>query len=270
MHPSESELHKEAGNVLFSHQDYKGAIDEYTKAIIRDASNPVYFTNRALCRLRVSSFEDALGDCEKALELSTNNMKANFYKGQALSALNRPNEALRSFTKAYELALREKSPSTQAIAQSILNAKKLKWEVQEERRLEKEAALLHEMMDILESNYAKRISEALNDEYAVEHEKLENKEFLEYERDEKISLLRKTFERSDAKYQKREVPDYMIDPISFNIFYDPVMSKSGRSFEKSVLLEHLKNNPFDPFTREHLNEADLRPNLALKAACEVS
>lgn len=191
-------------------------------------------------------------------------------RAQALLALDRPNEALRSSKIAYELALQTRSPSSQAIAQTVLNAKKRRWEVQEERRLERESALLNEMLDILESNYARKIEAALNEDFAVEHEKQENKEILEYERDEKMKFLKKTFERSDARYQKREVPDWLIDPISFNIFYDPVMSKSGQSFERSVLLEHLKNHSFDPFTRENLTEADLRPNLGLKAACEVS
>jgi STIP1 homology and U-box containing protein 1 len=33
-------------------------------------------------------------------------------------------------------------------------------------------------------------------------------------------------------------------------------------------MEHLKRSPTDPLTREPLRVEDLRPNLALKAACE--
>jgi hypothetical protein len=34
-------------------------------------------------------------------------------------------------------------------------------------------------------------------------------------------------------------------------------------------MEHLKRSPADPLTREPLRVEDLRPNLSLKAACEV-
>lgn len=33
-------------------------------------------------------------------------------------------------------------------------------------------------------------------------------------------------------------------------------------------MEHLKRSPTDPLTREPLRADELRPNLALKAACE--
>ncbi|KAK9241088.1 hypothetical protein V1525DRAFT_335487 [Lipomyces kononenkoae] len=263
-----AELHKEAGNALFSQEDYEGAIREYTKAIIQDASNPAYFTNRALCRLRLHKYEEALADCQKALELTSDSMKAHFYKAQALLALDRPNEALRSSKLAYEIALKQKSPSASSIAQTVLNAKKSRWEVMEQRRVEKEGQLLFEMKDILHGQYETKIKQAEQDPDTTEQERIEAREILEYEYSEKVSQLEHTFERSDDKYKKREVPDYLIDPISFNVFYDPVVSKSGQSFERSVLLEHLKHHKFDPFTREYLTESDLRPNLSLKAACE--
>jgi len=34
-------------------------------------------------------------------------------------------------------------------------------------------------------------------------------------------------------------------------------------------MEHLKRSPTDPLTREPLKVEDLRPNLALKEACEA-
>lgn len=33
-------------------------------------------------------------------------------------------------------------------------------------------------------------------------------------------------------------------------------------------MEHLRRHPSDPLTREPLTPADLRPNLALRQACE--
>jgi hypothetical protein len=46
------------------------------------------------------------------------------------------------------------------------------------------------------------------------------------------------------------------------------MTKNGHSYERATLIEHLKRSPYDPLTREPLTIADLRPNIALKQACE--
>ena len=45
-------------------------------------------------------------------------------------------------------------------------------------------------------------------------------------------------------------------------------TKTGQSYDRSSIMEHLKRSPTDPLTREPLRVEDLRPNLALKAACE--
>lgn len=60
----------------------------------------------------------------------------------------------------------------------------------------------------------------------------------------------------------------MIDNISFAVMHDPVMTKTGQSYDRSTMLEHLRRSATDPLTREPLRESDLRPNLALKQACE--
>jgi len=64
------------------------------------------------------------------------------------------------------------------------------------------------------------------------------------------------------------VPDYLIDNITFSIMHDPVVTKHGQSYERATILEHLRRSKTDPLTREPLTEEDLRPNLALRAACE--
>ncbi|KAK9457581.1 hypothetical protein V1511DRAFT_455618 [Dipodascopsis uninucleata] len=262
-----AEVHREAGNALFSQEDYEGAIKEYTRAIIQDNSNPAYFTNRALCRLKLKRYGEALEDAQKALELNDRLMKAHFYKGQSLLELDRPNESLRSLTIAYRIALDQKSPSSSSICQNIMQAKKRQWEVREHRRIEKEAAVMHEMTDILRNECRRKLMEA-QENYATYEDFADEREAIEFEYQEKINLLEEIFKRADERFRVREVPDYLIDPISFNIFYDPVIGKSGQSFERSVILEHLKTHQFDPFTREHLSVNDLIPNIALRAACE--
>lgn len=68
----------------------------------------------------------------------------------------------------------------------------------------------------------------------------------------------------------REVPDYLLDKITFELMHDPVIStKSGISYERSTLLEHFSyGRMFDPVAQVPLTERDILPNRALKEACE--
>lgn len=45
-------------------------------------------------------------------------------------------------------------------------------------------------------------------------------------------------------------------------------TKTGKSYERASIMEHLSRQSTDPLTREPLVAADLRPNLALRQACE--
>ncbi len=64
------------------------------------------------------------------------------------------------------------------------------------------------------------------------------------------------------------MPDYLIDNISFGIMHDPVITKTGQSYDRATILEHLKRSQTDPLTREPLRKEDLRSNVALKQACQ--
>lgn len=62
-----------------------------------------------------------------------------------------------------------------------------------------------------------------------------------------------------------DVPEWMLDPISFDILRDPVVTPSGITYEKATLMECLQKNGYkDPITRTSLHAVDLVPNLALK------
>lgn len=62
-------------------------------------------------------------------------------------------------------------------------------------------------------------------------------------------------------------PDFIVDPISFEIFHEPVITPSGITYEKSVLATYLKSHGFrDPITKEVLTMELLVPNLAVKEA----
>lgn len=65
---------------------------------------------------------------------------------------------------------------------------------------------------------------------------------------------------------REEIPDHLLDPISFNIFQDPVVVPSGQSFERAWLEKYVKKNGQDPFTKEPLTLQQIFPNRGLRKA----
>lgn len=66
-----------------------------------------------------------------------------------------------------------------------------------------------------------------------------------------------------------EAPDDLLDPLSLEIFNDPVIAPSGITYEKAIIIDHLlKNGQFDPLTRQELHPNQLYPNLAVKNSAQ--
>ena len=78
---SDKEL-KDQGNKLFAARNYDGAIECYTKAIMKNPSVPHYYTNRALCYLNQKRWPQAITDAKMALERDQNLVKGHFYLGK--------------------------------------------------------------------------------------------------------------------------------------------------------------------------------------------
>lgn len=262
---------KQKGNVCFQAGDFSGAEKFYTQAIIRDSTNAAFFTNRALARLRMNMFEDVINDCLKAIDLNPTSMKAYSYLGQAQLALDHPSEALHSSMTAYELALAQRSPSVAAIAAACLDAKKKRWEQREEKRKERECQLMQKMMDIIERDADRAVGEVLKKRGVSDTGDFsEQEETIRHEAKENVRTLEDVFGKAEAiRCARREVPDYLIDNITFSIMLDPVITKHGHSYDRATLLDHLKRSQTDPLTREPLTEKDLVPNYALKAASDL-
>lgn len=88
--------------------------------------------------------------------------------------------------------------------------------------------------------------------------------------EKKTNDLRTVFALADPENQQpREIPDHLIDMITFEPMHDPVITKNGHSYERATLYEHLKRSPTDPLTRDPLTINDLRSNYGLKAACDA-
>lgn len=65
-----------------------------------------------------------------------------------------------------------------------------------------------------------------------------------------------------------EVPDEFMCCIGFDVMRDPVKLPSGNVVERRVIVQHLLNDPRDPFSREPLTEDMLVPEDELRARIE--
>lgn len=195
------------------------------------------------------------------------------YTAQAQLSINHPNEALSSALMAYELCSTSAQQTSNAatISALVVKCKKAKWDIRERERIRRRGDLLSELEASLETQFKRDTDEI---EARIEGgevgrvEGLEEKEERKGEFEKKRDDLRTAFAISDPEHQqKREIPDHLIDGITFEIMHDPVVTKNGRSYERATLIEHLKRSPTDPLTRETLLIGDLRPNIALREAC---
>lgn len=188
-------------------------------------------------------------------------MKAVFYMAEAQLELKDFDNALESASHAYELYSHSEDnlKSLAAAAKLVLRCKKERWENLERRRLRERSGLERELVELLERERDAAISETI-DEAELQD--------IHSEWNAKIETLKGTFQLARGEAAKRrQVPDWAIDDITFGIMLDPVMTKTGKSYERASLLEYLKRSKTDPVTREHLEPSDLRPNLDLRDAC---
>ncbi|KAF2623623.1 U-box domain-containing protein [Macroventuria anomochaeta] len=267
---------KAQGNACFKNGDYEGAEGYYSQAIQKNSSNPLLFTNRAMARNKLEKWEGVIDDCIRSIEQLPENMKAFHLLSQAQLAVNHPNEALSSALKAYEYCTKSTQQTTFSnaalISQHVLKCKKRKWEIRERERIRRRGDLLSDLEEMLERDHKKDLDDVdarMESGSTSRTEGHEEKEERRLEFEKKRDDLRTAFAISDPDHQqKREVPDYLVDGITFEIMHDPVVTNNGRSYERATLIEHLKRSPTDPLTREPLKISELRPNLALKEACQ--
>eukprot|EP00850_Spirogloea_muscicola_P017115 SM000144S00663 [mRNA] locus=s144:75668:78698:- [translate_table: standard] len=85
---------------------------------------------------------------------------------------------------------------------------------------------------------------------------------------EHLNTLENVFEKAGAPDRPGQVPDHLCCNITMDIYRDPVITPSGISYERSILMEHLKKQGkrFDPVSRAPLDPEQVVPNLALREA----
>mmetsp|Transcript_8741 Transcript_8741/g.10875 ORF Transcript_8741/g.10875 Transcript_8741/m.10875 type:complete len:266 (-) Transcript_8741:34-831(-) len=98
--PELSIKYKNEGNILYKQKAYEKAIDKYTLAIINyydkidtmtdDQLNnlSIFYSNRALCYIKMSQYNDGINDTTKSLKYNSNNIKSLYRRAQCNESLN--------------------------------------------------------------------------------------------------------------------------------------------------------------------------------------
>ncbi|KYQ60117.1 STIP1 homology and U box-containing protein 1 [Trachymyrmex zeteki] len=273
---SDKEL-KEQGNRLFDLHKYEDAASCYTKAIMKNPGQALYYTNRALCHLKLKRWESVCKDCRWALDIDPCLMKGHFFLGLALLELELFDEAVKYLQRAVDLAKEQKLNYGDDITSVLRQAKKRRFQVREEQRISQDIELqtyLNQLIiDDAKRNLATLQKQETSKDSNVETNSAEfarRKEEIEEKRDTCISRLNDLFAKIDERRRKREVPDYLCGKISFEILQEPVITPSGITYERKDIEEHLQRvGHFDPVTRVRLTQDQLIPNLAMKEVVDT-
>ncbi|KYM76173.1 PREDICTED: E3 ubiquitin-protein ligase CHIP [Atta cephalotes] len=273
---SDKEL-KEQGNRLFDLHKYEDAASCYTKAIMKNPGQALYYTNRALCHLKLKRWESVCKDCRWALDIDPCLMKGHFFLGLALLELELFDEAVKYLQRAVDLAKEQKLNYGDDITSVLRQAKKRRFQVREEQRISQDIELQTYLNQLIIDD-AKRNLTTLQEQETSKDSNVETnlaefirrKEEIEEKRDTCISRLNDLFAKIDERRRKREVPDYLCGKISFEILQEPVITPSGITYERKDIEEHLQRvGHFDPVTRVRLTQDQLIPNLAMKEVVDT-
>ncbi|XP_041833255.1 E3 ubiquitin-protein ligase CHIP-like isoform X2 [Melanotaenia boesemani] len=262
---------KEQGNRLFLNRKYPEAAACYSKAISLSPSIPAFYTNRALCYVKLQQFDKVLMDCRHALELDSQLVKAYFLMGQSHLEMENYDEAIGNLQRAYFLAKEQHLNFGDDIPSALRMAKKKRWNSMEERRIHQESEL-HTYLTRLILAEKKRDLEGCrenrddkSDDCRIQHSLNE----IHSKHDKYLSALEELFCQVDEK-RKREIPDYLCGKISFELMREPCITPSGVTYDRKDIEEHLqKVGHFDPVTRTPLTQEQLIPNLAMKEVIDA-
>lgn len=257
----QAEQLRQDGNTYFKKDRFGAAIDAYTEAITLCPNVPVYWTNRALCHRKRNDWTKVEEDCRRAIQLDNNSVKAHYMLGLALLQKEEYAEGIKELERALDLGrgANPKSYIVEEIWQELAKAKYLEWEHESSKR----SWELQSLKEACES--------ALKEKHFLDICQMEG--FLDEATDAhsaELEALERVFSTAAEADMPTDVPDYLCCKITLDIFRDPVISPSGITYERGVILDHLqKVGTFDPITREPLSESQLIPNLAIKEAVQA-
>ncbi|KAK9069039.1 hypothetical protein SSX86_013155 [Deinandra increscens subsp. villosa] len=257
----QAEQLKQDGNVYFKKNRLGAAIDAYTEAITLCPNVPVYWTNRALCHRKRNEWARVEEDSQRAVQLDPKSFKGHYMLGLALLQRETYAEGIKALERALDLGrgAHPHSYMVEEIWQELASAKYKEWQRDSAKRtldlqkLEKscEIALIEKHLHDLSQNEDgnRDVTDSTS---------------------EQLAALNLVFNKAAEADKPTDVPDYLCCKITLDIFRDPVITPSGLTYERAVILDHLeKVGKFDPITRETLLPSQLVPNLAIKEAVEA-
>ncbi|KAM9098746.1 E3 ubiquitin-protein ligase CHIP isoform 2-T2 [Sarcophilus harrisii] len=243
--PSAQEL-KEQGNRLFVGRKYPEAAACYSKAITRNPLVAVYYTNRALCYLKMQQHDKALADCKHALELDGQSVKAHFFLGQCQLEMENYDEAIANLQRAYNLAKEQRLNFGDDIPSALRIAKKKRWNSIEERRIHQENELHAYLTKLIMAERERELEEcqrSQEEENGDESRNRAQQASIEAKHDKYLADMDELFSQVDEKRKKRDIPDYLCGKISFELMREPCITPSGITYDRKDIEEHLQPLP---------------------------
>lgn len=143
---------------------------------------------------------------------------------------------------AYELCTTSAQQTSNAatISALVLKCKKAKWDIRERERIRRRGDLLSDLEAMLETEFKRDTDEI---EARIENGEVSRVEGQEEKQERKIEFekkrddLRTAFAISDPEHQqKREVPDYLIDGITFGESLSDELNADADSLQKSCMI----------------------------------
>ncbi|KFR16440.1 STIP1 homology and U box-containing protein 1, partial [Opisthocomus hoazin] len=229
----------------------------------------VYYTNRALCYLKMQQHDKALADCKRALELDGQSVKAHFFLGQCQMEMENYDEAIANLQRAYNLAKEQRLNFGDDIPSALRIAKKKRWNSIEEKRINQENEL-HSYLTKLIMAEKERGCEGLSlGKRSPRTPRSSRPQGLLFQ-DKYLADMDELFSQVDEKRKKRDIPDYLCGKISFELMREPCITPSGITYDRKDIEEHLQRvGHFDPVTRSPLTQDQLIPNLAMKEVIDA-
>ncbi|XP_033098598.1 E3 ubiquitin-protein ligase CHIP-like isoform X3 [Anneissia japonica] len=255
---------KDQGNRFYSAKKFDEAISCYSKAIVshqkhragpslalaghafsvKNQSYPALFTNRALCYVKLKKWAEAAKDCRQAIEMDQTLVKGHFFLGQALLEKGMYDEAITSLKKACDLAKDQKLNYGDDITSALRCAKKKRWNFLEEKRIQQDIELQSYLNRLMIEDKDRKLKLAEDGSKITDSEKL--KEKVQLEHDKHMTEVNSLFAQVDERRMKRDVPDYLCGKISFELMREPVITRSGITYDRKDIEEHLQDDMENP------------------------
>lgn len=103
INPEKAEEANNQANELYKKHDYVNALKVYTEAVNRNPKNAKYYSNRSACYIKLMSLQEALNDCEKALDLDPNFLRAHQRYCNLQVLMKRYHKGLAAYEKALKI-----------------------------------------------------------------------------------------------------------------------------------------------------------------------